>query len=62
MDVKNEIKIGDIVYLNSYPEMKFTTTGHVTQKGFTIIGYNKDKQEFITLNNIPELALTLAKD
>lgn len=53
-----EIKVGDIVYLNSCPEIKFTTVGY-NGKDFSIIGYNKDKQEFVTFHSIPELSLTL---
>lgn len=56
-----EIKVGDVVYLNSCPEIRFTAVGYV-KEGFTIIGYNKDKQEFVTLKGISELALTLIKD
>lgn len=56
-----EIKIGDIVYLNSCPEIKFTTI-HYAGDLFTIIGYSKDRQEFVTLKGIPELALTLVNN
>lgn len=56
-----EIKVGDVVYLNSCPEIKFTVTNY-SKFEFTIIGYNKDKQEFVTLKGIPELALTLVNN
>lgn len=56
-----ELKVGDVVYLNSNPEVKFTIVSHIPG-GFTILGYNKDKQEFVTLHKIPEQALTLVNN
>lgn len=56
-----EIKVGDVVYLNSCPEIKFTTVAYISG-GFVIIGYNKDKQEFITFKSIPESSLTLVNN
>ena len=56
-----EIKVGDVVCLNSCPEIKFTVTND-SKFELTIIGYNKDKQEFVTLKGIQELALTLVNN
>lgn len=56
-----EIKVEDVVCLNSCPKIKFTVTNY-SKFEFTIIGYNKDKQEFVTLKGIPELALTLVNN
>lgn len=56
----NDIKAGSVVFLNSYPDMKFTVTADGGSV-INVIGYNKDSQEFVTLIRLSKSAFTLSK-
>lgn len=46
-----EIKLGSVVYLNSFPEIKFTVVSFGrSAHDIEILGYDKNKFEFVKLS------------
>lgn len=56
-----ELKIGDVVYLNSNPEIKMTVS-YVGNNTFQAILFNPVKHDFERTQEMPIQAVSLVKD